>query len=112
MITVLTGITESMMLPAPRIGEVLPAFLEFARDAVIVGHNIRFDISFLDAVLREHGYAPLSNRRVDTVAIARRLVRDEVPNLRLQTLARHFRTAAQRLAQEQYRQVTAVLQAS
>src|SRR5215510_4572088 len=51
MITYLTGITEAMVLPAPRIDEVLPAWLEFARDAVIVGHNIRFDISFLDAAL-------------------------------------------------------------
>ncbi len=91
-ITVLTGITEAMVLPAPRVHEVLPPFLEFARDAVIVGHNIRFDISFLDAALVAQGYARLSNRRVDTVALARRLVRDEVPNLRLQTLARRFRT--------------------
>src|SRR5215472_574557 len=76
-ITVLTGITEAMVLPAPRVHEVLPPFLEFARDAVIVGHNIRFDISFLDAALIAHGYPRLSNRRVDTVALARRLVRDE-----------------------------------
>jgi DNA polymerase-3 subunit epsilon len=92
MITVLTGITEAMVLPAPRIDEALPAFLEFARGAVIVGHNIRFDCSFLDAALLAHGYPRLSNRRVDTVALARRLVRDEIPNLRLHTLARHFRT--------------------
>src|SRR5579859_3560267 len=51
MITVLTGITEAMVYPAPRIAEVLPMFLEFARDAVIVGHNIRFDCGFLDAAL-------------------------------------------------------------
>ena len=95
MITVLTGITESMLLPAPRIAEVLPAFLEFAHDAVIVGHNIRFDISFLDAALLANGYPRLAHRRVDTVALARRLIRDEVPNLRLDTLARHFRTAAE-----------------
>jgi DNA polymerase-3 subunit epsilon len=95
MITVLTGITEAMVLPAPRIEEVLPAFLEFARDAVIVGHNIRFDCSFLDAALVAHGYSRLSNRRVDTVALARRLVRDEIPNLRLHTLARHFRTTVE-----------------
>ena len=95
LITVLTGITEAMVLPAPRIAEVLPAWLEFARDAVIVGHNIRFDCAFLDAALIAHGYSPLPNRRVDTVAMARRLVRDEVPNLRLQTLARHFRTASE-----------------
>jgi DNA polymerase-3 subunit epsilon len=95
MITVLTGITDAMLVPAPKIAEVLPAFLEFAHGAVIVGHNVRFDISFLDAALAAHGYPKLAHRHVDTVAIARRLIRDEVPNLRLATLARHFRTAAE-----------------
>jgi DNA polymerase-3 subunit epsilon len=95
LITVLTGITEAMVLPAPPITEVLPAWLEFARDAVVVGHNIRFDISFLDAALVANGYTPHTNRRVDTIGIARRLVRDEVPNLKLSTLARHFRTQAE-----------------
>jgi DNA polymerase-3 subunit epsilon len=95
LITVLTGITEAMVFPAPRVAEVLPAFMEFAGDAVIVGHNIRFDISFLDAALMAHGRERLSNRRVDTVALARRLVRDEIPNLKLSTLARHFRTATE-----------------
>lgn len=95
MITVLTGITEAMLVPAPRIAEVLPAFLEFARDAVIVGHNIRFDIGFLDAALAARGYPRLGHQRVDTVALARRLIRDEVPNLRLGTLAHHFRTAVE-----------------
>jgi len=95
MITVLTGITESMVLPAPRVAEILPAFLEFAGDAVIVGHNIRFDCAFLDAALVAHGYPRLANRRVDTLALARRLVRDEIPNLRLHTLARHFRTSVE-----------------
>jgi len=93
LITVLTGITEAMVLPAPRVDEVLPAFLEFLGGAVIVGHNVRFDVSFLDAALRARGEAPLANRRIDTMALARRLVRDEVPNLKLQTLARHFRTS-------------------
>ncbi|MGO9876076.1 MAG: DEDD exonuclease domain-containing protein [Acidimicrobiia bacterium] len=95
MITVLTGITEAMLLPAPRIGEVLPAFLEFAHGAVLVGHNLRFDTGFLDAALAARGYPRLAHRRVDTVALARRLIRDEVPNLRLGTLARHFRTAVE-----------------
>ena len=90
-ITVLTGITETMLLPAPRIAEVMPSLLEFIGDAVIVGHNIRFDLSFLDAALRARDRPRLANRHVDTLAIARRLVRDEVPNLRLSTLARHFR---------------------
>lgn len=92
-ITFLTGITESMVLPAPRIGELVPTLAEFIGDAVIVGHNVRFDCAFLDAAFTAHGYPRLANRRVDTLRLARRLVRDEVPDLRLQTLARHFRTA-------------------
>ncbi len=91
LITVLTGITEAMVLPAPKIAEVLPHFLEFLGDSVIVGHNVRFDISFFDAALVAHGFEALSNRRTDTLALARRLVRDEVPNLKLGTLARHLR---------------------
>ena len=91
LITVLTGITEAMLLPAPRIEEVLPPLLEFIGDAVIVGHNIRFDLAFLGAAMVATDRPPLTNRHVDTLAMARRLVRDEIPNLRLGTLARHFR---------------------
>lgn len=94
-ITFLTGITEAMVLPAPRIGELLPTLLEFLGDAVIVGHNVRFDCAFLDAALLAHGYPRIANRRVDTLKLARRLVRDEVPNLRLQTLANLFRASTE-----------------
>jgi DNA polymerase-3 subunit epsilon len=94
-ITMLTGITESMVLPAPRIATVLPSFLEFAHGAVIVGHNIRFDCSFLDAALARHGYDSLAGRRVDTIGLARRLVRDEVPNLKLHTLSELFHTTVE-----------------
>src|SRR5438132_13517431 len=51
-ITYLTGITEAMVAPAPCITAVLPSFLEFVgRESVIVGHNVRFDLSFLAAAL-------------------------------------------------------------
>lgn len=91
-ITVLTGITQAMVIEAPRVDAALPAFLEFIGDAVVVGHNIRFDLSFLSSAARRLGYPPLSNRTVDTVALARRLVRPEVRNLKLSTLAVHFRS--------------------
>nr|WP_283250893.1 DEDD exonuclease domain-containing protein [Rhabdothermincola salaria] len=90
-ITVLTGITEAMVLPAPRIEDVLPSLLEFVGDAVIVGHNVRFDLSFLQAALEADDRPRLTNRSVDTVALARRLVREEVPNCKLGTLADRFR---------------------
>src|SRR5256714_13325490 len=61
-ITYLTGITEAMVLPAPPIEEVLPSLLEFVGDGVIVGHNVRYDLGFLNAALARAGRARLSNR--------------------------------------------------
>jgi DNA polymerase-3 subunit epsilon len=90
-ITVLTGITQAMVIEAPTISEALPAFLEFIGDAVIVGHNVRFDLSFLNASAERLGYGRLPNRSVDTLGLARRLVRSEVRNLKLSSLAAHFR---------------------
>lgn len=90
-ITVLTGITQAMVIEAPMIEEALPAFLEFIGDSVIVGHNVRFDLSFLNAAARRLGYGRLPNRSVDTLGLARRLVRSEIRNLKLSSLAAHFR---------------------
>jgi DNA polymerase-3 subunit epsilon len=90
-ITVLTGISQSMVMPAPRIESVLPTLLEFIGDAVIVGHNVRFDLGFLRMALERSGRSRLANPWVDTCALARRLVRDEVPNCRLGTLASRLR---------------------
>ena len=60
------------------------------RNAVVVGHNVRFDLSFLQAALSEEHYACLGHASIDTCALARRLLREEVPDCRLTTLARHF----------------------
>lgn len=90
-ITVLTGITESLVVDAPRIEAVLPSLLEFLGDAVVVGHNVRFDLGFLNAAMRADDRPVLSNRSIDTCALSRRLLRDEVPNHKLGTLANHLR---------------------
>ena len=91
-ISVLTGITTSMVIGAPRIAEVLPSFLEFARGSVLVAHNAPFDIGFLKAAAAETGYSWPGNQVLDTVRLARRVVtRDEAPNHKLGTLAALFR---------------------
>ncbi|MDR7278257.1 DEDD exonuclease domain-containing protein [Catenuloplanes atrovinosus] len=95
-ITVLTGITEAMLAPAPPIEEVLPAFLEFIRGAVLVAHNAPYDVGFLKAACARHGYDWPNPKVLDTAALARRaLTRDEVPNRKLGTLAAFFRTPTQ-----------------
>ncbi|HSM01096.1 MAG TPA: DEDD exonuclease domain-containing protein [Acidimicrobiia bacterium] len=91
-ITVLTGITQAMVVEAPRIEEMMPAFLEFLGDAVIVGHNVRYDIGFLDAASRALGYGALTNRSVDTLRLARRLAQSEIRDFRLASLAAYFRS--------------------
>jgi DNA polymerase-3 subunit epsilon len=91
-IVALTGITEALVVPAPSIDEVLPSLLEFIGGAVLVGHNLRFDTAVLDADLLARGRPRLANARVDTLTLARRLIRDEVPDCRLATLAARFRT--------------------
>src|SRR4051794_39927765 len=91
MITVLTGITESMVMRAPAIDAVLPAIIEFLGDAVVVGHNVGFDMAFINGALGRRGDAEIVNRVIDTLPLARRLIRDEVPDSRLGTLAARFR---------------------
>jgi DNA polymerase-3 subunit epsilon len=95
-ITVLTGITQAMLAPAPPIEVVLPSFLEFIRGTVLVAHNAPYDVGFLKAACRRHGYTWPNPRVLDTAALARRvLIPDEVPNRKLATLATYFRTAHQ-----------------
>jgi DNA polymerase III epsilon subunit family exonuclease len=90
-ITALTGISDAMVADAPRVGEMLPSFLEFVGASVVVGHNLRFDLSFINHALVATGREPLERPCVDTLALARRLVRDMVPDCKLGTLAAGLR---------------------
>jgi DNA polymerase III subunit epsilon len=94
-IRLLTGISDDMLVDAPRIEAVLPSFLEFVRDSVLVAHNARFDVGFLNAALAREGYPPLGNDVVDTATLARKILAGEVRNNKLETLARHLRCAHQ-----------------
>ncbi len=94
LIAVLTGITNQMVAAAPALRSVLPAFLEFAQGSVLVAHNSPFDVGFLRRACAELGYRWPGFTVVDTAALARQiLLRDEVANCKLGTLAAHFHTA-------------------
>ena len=82
----LTGINDAMVMDAEKIDVILPKFLDFCGDAVLVAHNASFDVSFISHNAAELGLA-FSPTVLDTVALARVLL----PNLnryKLDTVAK------------------------
>jgi DNA polymerase-3 subunit epsilon len=74
-ITQFTGITESMVARSTRANSVLPKLRDFIGQRPVVGHNIGFDLSFLNAESDRAGmgmYFPETG--LDTIALARRYV--------------------------------------
>ncbi|GAA4817972.1 DEDD exonuclease domain-containing protein [Tomitella cavernea] len=95
-ITRLTGISDAMVTGAPAISAVLPAFLEFARGAVLVAHNAQFDVGFLKAAATATETAWPQFPVLCTVRLARRVLgRDEAPSAKLSALARFFDVSTQ-----------------
>ena len=70
-------------------------FLAFAGDAVLVAHNARFDLSFLDRETERLTGSRLAAPVVDTVALARRLLAGRVPRASLAQLSYFFGTSVQ-----------------
>ncbi|MGA2410319.1 MAG: exonuclease domain-containing protein, partial [Candidatus Binataceae bacterium] len=85
----LTSITNEMVLAAPPIEEVLPAFRDFLGDAVMAAHNAKFDYSFLDFEFRRLFGIGLTNPLLCTIQLSRRLL-PSLKRRRLDALAEHF----------------------
>ncbi len=85
----LTGISTGMVFDQPPAAEVLPAFLEFLGDAVLVAHNLPFDRRVLDEELDLAGLPPLRNEGLCTLRLARRLF-SALPSKGLSLLTEHF----------------------
>lgn len=69
----LTGITNDLIKDKPTIEEVLPKFVEFIGDSVLVAHNADFDMGFMQQKCREQNIE-FKNRSVDTLVLARTLL--------------------------------------
>jgi DNA polymerase-3 subunit epsilon len=93
-IAALTGIDAAALRRAPDSGLATKRFLAFSGEAVLVAHNARFDMAFLDhAVLRLAGRR-LAGPVVDTVWLARRLLAGRGSRFGLASLSHFFGTAA------------------
>lgn len=88
----LTGLRDADLHGAPRVEVAVRRFLAFAGDAALAAHNARFDVGFL-----EHEVERLTGKRVaapvvDTVWLARRLLRGRSQRVSLRWLAHFFGT--------------------
>ena len=77
----LTGISNEMVKYAYNINEVVPKFLEFAKDLPLVGHNIMFDYSFIKKAIVNYGEA-YERLGIDTLKLSRKFL----PNLEKKNL--------------------------
>ncbi len=87
-ITELTNISPDMVADAKKIEEVLPAFLEFCRGAVLVAHNANFDVGYIRKKAEELSI-PFDFCYMDTLMLSRRLL-TALKKHRLNQVAKHL----------------------
>lgn len=69
----LTNITDAMVVSADSIEKLLPSFLDFLGNDIIIGHNINFDINFIYDNCERLGFPAFTNNFVDTLKLSRKL---------------------------------------
>jgi DNA polymerase-3 subunit epsilon len=89
----LTGITDEMVAGAPRIDEAMAGLVEFAGDDVLVAHNAPFDLRFLNYERRKADGRYFTQGWIDTLVLARRLLRGRAGGHDLATLSRWAHTS-------------------
>lgn len=88
-ISELTGITNKMLADAPDIQDVLPDFVEFVSNDILMGHNAHFDINFLYDNINSFLDINFTNNFVDTMRLSKRLIKD-IDHHRLCDIAEYF----------------------
>lgn len=83
-IVALTGIRDTDLVDQPEFGAIADELVAFVGASVVAGHNVGFDLGFLDAELKRVGRQPFANERIDTVGLATRLL----PGIRKPSLDR------------------------
>ena len=84
----LTGIRDEQLIDAPYIKDILPEFLDFVKDSVLLGHSILFDYAFIKrATVNER--ISFEKKGIDTLKIARKFLPD-LESRSLTFLCRHF----------------------
>lgn len=88
-ITQVTGLTDKDLINKPTINEILPKFIDFIGDYPVIGHNVSFDIDFINNNLKSLHYSKLENDVIDTLFLSRITIYD-IKNHRLKTLKEYL----------------------
>lgn len=64
-------ITDEMVYDKPTIDKILPDFVDFLNDTIIIGHNVQFDLRFLMCELERCDLPLIKNQAIDTVQFCR-----------------------------------------
>ncbi len=88
-ITKLTGISLQMLYSAQKTPVVLENFIEFVSDDIIIGHNVTFDINFLNRNKQLYFNSGFDNDYVDTLKIARKFL-PQLKSHKLGVIAQYF----------------------
>ncbi|MBQ0052099.1 MAG: 3'-5' exonuclease [Treponema sp.] len=74
--TEINHITDQMVSDSPTEAEVIPQFLEFSKDTILVAHNAQFDLRFVNSVLERQEKPILPNKAIDTLIFSRWVLPD------------------------------------
>ena len=89
----LTGLADRDLRGAPSVESAVRRFVGFAGDSVLVAHNARFDLAFLDREVVRLTGRRIAAPVVDTVGLARRLLAGRSRRADLASLAHFFGTS-------------------
>lgn len=89
-VTRVNNITMEMVRDCPTEDQVLPGFIAFISNTILLAHNANFDLKFVNTALIRCGHHPLKNKTEDTVHLAKAAF-PELPHHNLQFLAQRFR---------------------
>ena len=83
-------ITDEMVKDKPTVDQIIPQVLKIAGDAIIIGHNIQFDIDLIIEAAKKHAIPSTlyNNKTIDTLRLAR--LYGESPTNSLEALRTHF----------------------
>ncbi len=84
-LTSIHGISNDMVASSPTYHTAVPAFLEWAGDAVFIAHNASFDVEFIRVNISKLGKPCPTNFVIDTLVLSRELLRDS-PRHQLKTV--------------------------